>query len=1187
MFYKMMSFEWRYFVRQPSFIVTCLVFFLLPYLSMVFDGVQIGSGGNVNLNSPFAIAQSTLIFSIFAMFLVVNFVSNTALRNDLFASSELIYSAPIPPFSYQFGRFFGSFLVTILVFSMVPLGLLIGSVMPWLDAERLGPLNMFAYIMPFAFVSIPTLFVLSALFYVAALRFRSIMAVYLVALAVFIIYSVSGGVFSDPEYRTILALTDPFGLRSFSELTRYWTPAERNTLVLPLREVILYNRLIWVGVALVILFGFGKLFSELTLRSPKKVKNNSQSKQVPPLSNNISYTYDHNSTFKQFKTRTLFEIKQVLLSPGFSILLIFSAFTLISQFVDPSGFYGAENWPLTQYMVSLIEGSFGISLIIIITFYSAEIVWRERTTGIGDIIDSMPVPNVTLWLSKFIAVVLVIVSVLVVGVVAAIANQLIKGFLNVDIVQYFVSLLYFNALPWILLAVLAFFIQALSPNKYVGMLIFVAYFFVSLAFYEIGLEHNMFNFGAAPQLIYSDMNEYGWYMTTQHYYMGYWVSLSIVLACLSYALWHRGAETSLKQRIYLLGYELGKKGQALIVIFTVCFISLGTIIHYNTRVTNQFLSSEQLLDLRSEYEKRFSQYETYPVPTVISVELDAAIFPNLRKLDVIAKIEIENKQQVPIERFLVNFPMYSQSKFKDLPITEFNADYRNGWLNLEKALSPGETRQIELSLTRQHFGFKDSGEDFSLVENGTFINNFELLPSFGVDQSFYIADQHERRKRDLPPPKRANKLEDESKYNESFFGPNVGLIDFKAKLSTSAEQIAIAPGYLKKYWTEANRNYFVYEMDSPMVNFFNIMSADLKVKSSMHNGVNISVYYHPEHNWNIDRMIKATEDSLDYFSEAFGPYQHKQLRIIEFPGYRSFAQSFANTVPYSEQIGFITDLRDKTNIDPVYYVTAHEVAHQWFGHQLNAANVQGSAVLSESLSQYAALQVMKKEYGEVKIRKFLTYELDSYLRGRTTEYLEEMPFMRSESQQYIHYRKGSVVMMSIADRIGESNMNKALASLIEQYKFSESRQPTTLDLLKAIKQVSDENDHPYIEQQFKQITIYDLRMKETETFFDDKNPSLRLTVEASQFEADGLGNESKQKFNDLVEIVLFDSDPNAFAQETKIIYREKHLLEDGENGITIDLSDIDEALIKQIKYVGVDPFVRYIDRDSKNNIKKL
>jgi hypothetical protein len=61
-----------------------------------------------------------------------------------------------------------------------------------------------------------------------------------------------------------------------------------------------------------------------------------------------------------------------------------------------------------------------------------------------------------------------------------------------------------------------------------------------------------------------------------------------------------------------------------------------------------------------------------------------------------------------------------------------------------------------------------------------------------------------------------------------------------------------------------------------------------------------------------------------YYTTRFTPYQHKQVRILEFPNYASFAQSFANTIPFSESIGFIADLRDKEDIDYVFYVTVKE-----------------------------------------------------------------------------------------------------------------------------------------------------------------------------------------------------------------------------------------------------------------------
>ena len=101
---------------------------------------------------------------------------------------------------------------------------------------------------------------------------------------------------------------------------------------------------------------------------------------------------------------------------------------------------------------------------------------------------------------------------------------------------------------------------------------------------------------------------------------------------------------------------------------------------------------------------------------------------------------------------------------------------------------------------------------------------------------------------------------------------------------------------------------------------------------------------------------------------------------MEFPRYATFAQSFANTVPFSEGIGFMLDIKEG-DVDMAYYVTAHEMAHQWWGHQLAPGDVQGSAMLSETLSQYSALMVMKQVYSEEQMQKFLKHELDRYLRG--------------------------------------------------------------------------------------------------------------------------------------------------------------------------------------------------------------
>ncbi|MDP5031301.1 M1 family aminopeptidase [Paraglaciecola sp.] len=1185
MLFSMLKFEWRYFVRQPSFIVTCLVFFLLPFLAMVVDQVQIGSGGNVLFNSPYAVTQSILILGVFGMFMVVNFVANTATRNDITLMSEIISTKPIKPLPYNLGRFLGAYLICLAVFAMVPLGLFFGSIMPWLDAERLGSNSVGLYLAPFAIFSATTLFVLASLFYAVAQQTKSTMSVYLAALGLFIAYVIAGQVFDEPDQRAIRALIDPFGLNTFGEYSRYWTAFEKNSLLPAFDGFVLQNRLLWIGIGATLLIVGGGLFKPFKLPQTKTKKAGKVSAtEIAVLNQNFRHKSVGGNNLGQFLTRTVFEIKQVFFSPAFLILLLFSGFQLIANFFQISGMYGTPNWPLTQTLVSLITGSFSLMLIIVITYYSAEIVWRERTVGMGDIVDSMPVNNLTFWLSKLIAVILVILSLFLFGAVCAIANQILHGYGHIELGQYIVSLLYFNALPFCLLAVLAFFFQALSPNKYVGMLLFVGYFFVTLAFSQLGIEHNMFNFGEAPLLQYSDLNGYGWFLQTQQWFMLYWTALAVVLGVLSFGLWQRGPSNSLKQRFSQLSYQLGKPGRAVGISALLIFIACGGWIHYNTKVVNHFVTSDESLDIRADYEKTYGKYELAAIPSITTVDASVDIFPELRRIEAKAAIKLSNHSDEAISRFLVNLPEHSRDEKVIIDggtLQEVNEKFNTAWFEFTQPLQPGEERAGELSVVREHHGFKNSSEDPTLVKNGTFIDNFALFPSFGFRSDARINDRHERRKRDLEPLKRAYDLEDSSHYQESFFGPGVEFIDFSATLSTSADQFAIAPGYLKKEWQDKGRNYFRYEMDAPMVNFFSIMSAKLESKKERYKGVDIEVYYHASHAWNIDRMIESSKDSLDYFQAAFGPYQHKQLRIIEFPGYRGFAQSFANTVPYSEDIGFTSDLRDPKDIDPVYYVTAHEVAHQWWGHQLNAANVQGSAILSETLSQYSALMVMKQKYGETRLRQFLTYELDRYLRGRATEPLEEMPLMRSENQQYIHYQKGSIVMMALEHKLGEAYINSALSQLLAEFKFRTDLYPTTLDLLRYLNADASAEQQSVIQELFAQITIYDLRANQVavETLADGRF-KVTLTVSATQFSADGKGQETEQDFDQEVEIALFSHDPNDYSVENEVIHAHTQRIKSGETIIEMTVDTLPT-------YAGIDPFVRFIDRDTGNNIIKL
>ena len=103
-----------------------------------------------------------------------------------------------------------------------------------------------------------------------------------------------------------------------------------------------------------------------------------------------------------------------------------------------------------------------------------------------------------------------------------------------------------------------------------------------------------------------------------------------------------------------------------------------------------------------------------------------------------------------------------------------------------------------------------------------------------------------------------------------------------------------------------------------------------------------------------ERKVDSAKKTLEYCSKHFGPYQHRQVRILEFPRYRQFAQSFPNTIPCSESAGFIARVDDAEDIDTVFYITAHEVAHQWWGNILTPGKGPGGNIVSEGLAHYSA-----------------------------------------------------------------------------------------------------------------------------------------------------------------------------------------------------------------------------------------
>lgn len=1205
MFLEFFRFELRYQLRAPLVWVIAFVFALLAFAATTTDIISIGEGiGHVNRNAPSVILTFLRVFSMLGMFVAIALVAQPLLRDFELGTEELFFSTPMRKGSYLWGRFAAGIVAGLLVFVIIAAAMILGSFMPWLDPQRLGPFKWEAYLWSFGIIVIPNLLFIGALLSLLAVTTRRLLMVFLGVVAFLVLQTIADALMRDIKYDTIASLLDPFGGEALARMMRYWSVTERNTLVPEVSGVLLLNRALWLSVGAVMLAGTHLLFTPLRQRSNKRWWHRRAAAEEATSASSpvraargpsveraveVSRTFNAATALRQLGHQLWFDTWSVLRSVPFLVLLAFGLINFVGGAGTMDSNFGTPIYPVTALMMQGMQDSYQFLLAIIVAFYAGDLLWRERDARLAEVADSLPVPNWVPMLAKLGAITTVVIVFMLIGSLASMAYQLSQGYTNLEPGLYLRAALV-DSVPFILMGALALFLQVVSNQKFLGYLLLIVVLLAQIVLGTMGYEHNLYIFGGAPVMIYSDMNGYGHLLQPWAWFQTYWALFSAMLVVLAGAFWVRGTASRWSQRWRHAMRSLRGPQAALLGTFAIAFVAVGGWIFYNTNVLNEYLPRDAALDRQANFEKNYRRFLDLPQPRVRDVRTDVDIYPEQRRAVIRGHYRIENKHDVPIPELHVYTHLAAQLDVivpADAELRVHDAQAGLRIYKLGEPLAPGASMDFDFTWERAERGFSNTGMPPStgggdlrstLNYNGTFFNSSEL-PHFGYDQARQIIDRNERRKRGLGEVPRKAKLEDESARH------NIGVVDsdwinFEATLSTSEDQIALAPGYLQREWTENGRRYFHYKMDRPMLPFYCFLSARWQVKRGEWNGLPIEIYYDAKHAYNVDRMIDATRKSLDYFGTHFSPYQYRQVRILEFPRYARFAQSFANTIPFSESIGFIADLRDSDHIDYVFYVTAHEMAHQWWAHQVIGADVQGQTLILESLSQYSALMVMEKEYGREQMRHFLRYELDRYLRGRGGELVEELPLMRVEDQAYIHYSKGSLVLYRLRDEIGEENLNRALANYIRDTAYQQPPYTTTLELVDYIREQTPADKHRLLDELFARIIFYDNRVVAATVTPRDGKYEVTIEYQAAKRETDGLGRETELAVDDWIEIGVFARGPDEEESTEKPLYLERQRISQSRGTIKVT---VDEAPYG----VGFDPYNKLIDRMPDDNRKTV
>lgn len=1196
MFGALFNFELRSHFRRPVTWLYVTIMFALAFFATSTDAVLVGSAlGKVKKNSPFAIAQLFVTLLAVGQVITGALVSSAVLRDFDDGVHELVFTTRVTRFGYLSAKFLAAFLAMLLVFGAVPLGALSGSIVPWADKAYLQPIVLWHYVQPWLVIGIPGVFFLGATLFAVGAITRSAFAGYVTGILLLVGLSVGQALTRTLDNDTLANLLDPFATRSLDLVTRYWTPAEKNTMVLPWSGFLGANRLLWIGVGAALLafaFRVVRLEKDAGLRRRRGNAAAGATSTVAPRTLSPTPVVARRGAFRApslvlgWWSITAFHARSLLRSVPFLAIATIGLVNVVMSawFADQNG--QSRTWPMSWLMAESSVGAGGLFMIVLLTFYVGELVWRERQVNLDQVLDASPIRTASILTGKFTAMMLLLAAFAATGMVAGIMVQVIKGYPAIDLKVYLLHVFVVDYPGWFVMVAMAFLVQSLVPRKPIGHVVMILLYFSTVVLANLGWGYKLVMIGETPAYRWSDLNGAGPYPMGFLPVHGYWLSMAVVLLGLTYLAWQRGTQRVRQQ----WRSRLTTGARTVLATGAVGAGTFGGVFYYNASVLNRFTTRAQGEQRAVQYERTYRRYESLTLPKVVAVSLQVDLEPEQLTARTAGTITLVNKSGRSLDTLYVDVPargstmhitLDSLSVGRAMRTLVDDSLYGVHVLLLDSALAPGDTLRLRFVQQWASRGVANDGFDTRIASNGTFLNRGEF-PSLGYQSGAELSSDELRRKYKLPEARSGRPRTDGTYVSRQEFSPNSDFIAFDATVSTAPDQIALAPGYKEREWTSNGRRYFHYVMTAPIPDFYSVLSARWDVTRDVWNGIPIEIYHHPTHTFNVPRMIEASKAALALFSRDFGAYQHRQLRILEFPRYAGFAQSFPNTVPYSEAIGFVArvDSTDVEDTDLPYFVTAHEIAHQWFPYQRMSGDVEGKDMLSESFAEYTALVVTEQLHGRPFTQKFLRAELDRYLRGRASERKAEHPLVRTYGQGYIHYQKGSLALFALRDLLGEPVLHGAIKAYQDERRFMGPPYGTTLDFMRQLRAVTPDSLQYALDDYLESITLWDVK---TDSVTSTRMPSgeykVVVTATARKLRADSLGAEAEVPMNDLVDVGVFGAAKSGARIGDPLSIRKVR--------VRTGTARYEFIVPTKPARAGIDPFNLLIDRNPGDNAKDV
>ena len=1178
-FREIFRFELAYQARRPwtwLIGVALVVFaFLMTRDASLAEALQ----DDFFVNSPFAIAKTTVACSLIWLLMAAAIAGEAAARDVATGMYPLTWTAPVSKAEFLGGRFLAALVLNASILLAVQAAMLLAIYAPGLDGAAVGPFRPAAYLTAYAFLALPNAFVATAIQFSLASRTGRPMTAYLGSLLLFFMSFVVGLFLLFQGRQDLANLLDSIGVHFIlSELSHSWTTIEKSRRLLELKGLVLGNRLLWMGIALVV----GSV-TYLRLRFEHRIEGRGRRAEgrathpldprpsslvpIPPVPRASGFALHARQTLAiaadSFRTLAWSWTGLAMLAgiPALTVLVVMDQMELNGvPFIPATArVLGELTAPLSAEM------SRWVIIPLLIVFFAGELVWRERDAGVSEISDALPGSDWAPLLGKFLGLGLVLALFMAALMAAGMIAQAMMGHHDFQVGLYLQVLFALQLPEYLLFAMLALAVHVVVDQKYIGHLVAIAAsVFIGLASL-FGIEHDLFIYGAGPAWSYTEMSGFGPSLGPWLWFKLYWAAWALLLAVAARLLWRRG----LGARLPLARRRFTRATAWTAAAAVALILTLGGFIFYNTNVLNEYLTDAEVAERRAEYERKYRRYARIAQPRITATKLHVEIHPERREVEIRGSYRLVNRSAAAVGSIHV---ASERAVTFDRTARLVTSDEAHGQriYALEQPLRPGDSLRLDFVVHVKPRGFTTSGVDAKIAANGTNFTTGDWLPAIGYQRSRELTSATDRRAHGLPPRPLIASLHDvEARKDRG------ELIDFEAVIGTDDDQTAVAPGVLLRSWTEKGRRYFHYASDAAAGGEHYVFSANYALHEARWKDVAIRIFHDPRHTANLERMVRGVQASLDYYTKEFGPYPYRHVTFVEHPGDGDGAGIHA--VPamliWEEGFAFWNPRDEPDSLDHPFAVVAHEMAHQW---TVPYAVVEGAPVLSEGVAWYYAMKVVEEMRGAEQLRLLLRFMRQPH---------PHPPIRRGEPllrglDPYLSYRKGPFALYALSESIGEERVHTALRRLVETHRPPEAPLATMLDLYRELQAVTPDSFKPLLRDLFEVNTVWDFET-ERATAKQTAGGSWQVTLDvmARKVVFDEAGIETVVPMEEWVEIGVFGAPAKGHTELSAPLYLQKQRIRSGAQTITVTVP-------RKPLLAGIDPhhLLDWVESGDDDNI---